>query len=261
MNPCERCGAMNQPQSRFCVACGAPLVAPPAPSPTGPAVRPATNPSSPQVSPTAPPYASPYPVSQAPNPNVGWPQTGPYAGPATAPPPANAYPHAVIQPYEGPPSASLPFAETATPGTGIRGRGPQGPFVPPPGAIATAAMPGVEQEPSQVPEGAPKILAGFLISYESDPLGAFWPIHQGPNVVGREGAAPGLSISINHPTTSSRHAVLYAAARPGRLQLEDLGSTNGTFVNDSRLSTGQRVELRDGDVVRFGLFSALVKIV
>jgi pSer/pThr/pTyr-binding forkhead associated (FHA) protein len=71
----------------------------------------------------------------------------------------------------------------------------------------------------------------------------------------------GLDVPIAHPTTSSRHAVVLAAARPGRLKIEDSGSTNGTFVNDARLAPGQRVELRDGDRIRFGLFSAMVKIV
>jgi pSer/pThr/pTyr-binding forkhead associated (FHA) protein len=45
------------------------------------------------------------------------------------------------------------------------------------------------------------------------------------------------------------------------VKIEDSGSTNGTFVNDVRLAAGQRVEIRDGDRIRFGLFSAVVKII
>ena len=37
--------------------------------------------------------------------------------------------------------------------------------------------------------------------------------------------------------------------RPPRIQVSDLGSTNGTFVNEQRVS---RVDLRDGDVLRVG---------
>lgn len=131
----------------------------------------------------------------------------------------------------------------------------------PPPQVSTAAMPGISQDPEWVPEGAPRILAGFLVSYDGDALGAFWPIHQGKNLVGREGASPDLHVGIAHPTISSRHAILYASARPGRFKIEDTGSTNGTFVNDQRLETGRRRELYDGDRLKLGLFSVTVKIV
>src|SRR5689334_20368296 len=94
MSQCQRCGAVNDPTSRFCVACGAPIVtrpAPPAPMPPGP---------------TAPPPAH---VSAPP------PAYQPAHG---APPQPGAGSHAVIQPEHGPPSSSLPFAETASPPTG-----------------------------------------------------------------------------------------------------------------------------------------------
>jgi pSer/pThr/pTyr-binding forkhead associated (FHA) protein len=45
------------------------------------------------------------------------------------------------------------------------------------------------------------------------------------------------------------------------VKLEDTGSTNGTLVNGTRLTPGVRVELRDGDRVRFGLLSTVVKII
>jgi pSer/pThr/pTyr-binding forkhead associated (FHA) protein len=100
-----------------------------------------------------------------------------------------------------------------------------------------------------------------LVSYEQNELGVFWPLYQGQNVVGRKGAAPGLDIEIDHPTTSSRHAVIYASARPGRIKLEDPGSTNGTFLGDTQLERGKKHELRDGDSLRFGGFTVTVKIV
>lgn len=109
--------------------------------------------------------------------------------------------------------------------------------------------------------GAARTLAGFLVSYDQSELGAFWPIYQGQNTVGRRGAAPGLDIEIDHPTTSSRHAVLFASARPARLKLEDVGSTNGTYLGDQPLDRGRKHELRDGDLVRFGGFSAIIKLV
>ena len=99
------------------------------------------------------------------------------------------------------------------------------------------------------------------MSYEANELGVFYPIHQGQNLVGRKGAAPGLHIELEHGTTSSRHALLLATARPGRLKIEDTGSTNGTFVGDLMLERGKRHELKDGDVVRFGGYVTIVKIV
>ena len=112
-----------------------------------------------------------------------------------------------------------------------------------------------------MPHGAPRVLAGFLVSYEGQEQGAFWPIYQGRNMVGRRDAAEGLDIQIDNPTTSSRHAVLMASARPARIKLEDAGSTNGTFLGDRRLEPGQRHELDDGDQIRFGGYPVVVKIV
>jgi pSer/pThr/pTyr-binding forkhead associated (FHA) protein len=117
------------------------------------------------------------------------------------------------------------------------------------------------QDPEQLAPNSPAVLAGFLVSYDEKELGQFWPLNQGQNAIGRKGAADGLDIEIDHPTTSSRHAVLLASARPARIKLEDQGSTNGTFVNDHKLETGRRQELRDGDIVRFGGFVTIIKIV
>ncbi len=197
--------------------------------------------------------------------------------------------HAVIQPEMGPPSSSLPFAETASPPTGadfeakraavqavVAAEAARRSSAPPPayhsaappagppqlGMVgATAAMPGVAQDPDLVPEGAPRLLAGFLVSFDTQPLGRFWPIYQGKNRVGRQGAGPGLDVELDHPTASSRHAVVIASACPGRIKIEDTGSTNGTLINGSRIAPGSRHEVQDGDRVRFGLLSTIVKIV
>lgn len=119
----------------------------------------------------------------------------------------------------------------------------------------------VPQDPEQLARGAPLALAGFLVSYDERELGQHWQVFQGQSTVGRKGAAAGLDVEIDHPTTSSRHAVMLASARPARIKLEDVGSTNGTFVNDMKLDHGKRYELKDGDLVRFGGFVTIVKIV
>lgn len=129
-------------------------------------------------------------------------------------------------------------------------------------APLAAPSPGVGgRDPEQLAHDAPRILAGFLVSYEGNETGNFWPLYQGPNFVGRKDAAEGLMVEIDHPTTSSRHANLIASARPGRIKLEDLGSTNGTFVDDEKVATGVKHELRDGQRIRFGGFPAVLKLI
>lgn len=115
--------------------------------------------------------------------------------------------------------------------------------------------------PLGIPREAPPVLAGLLVSFDSNALGQSWTLHQGTNLIGRLGAALGAHVELPHATVSSRHATIYAAARPGRLVLQDHGSTNGTYVNDTALGAEQRRELSDGDRIRLGLFHLVVKII
>jgi len=55
-------------------------------------------------------------------------------------------------------------------------------------------------------------------------------------------------ITISDPEVSRRHARFYM--RDDNIYLEDLGSTNGTFLNGERVTTPQ--QLRSGDVITFG---------
>ena len=116
----------------------------------------------------------------------------------------------------------------------------RGGFVPPPGAGAAAmtglhaaADPGAAFEPRLIVERAP----GHQPGLEYD-------IGDGA-VLGRGDAA---EIRLDDPFASGRHARL---ARQGRLiVLEDLGSTNGTYLNEE-LVTGPQ-PLHPGDRVRIG---------
>jgi pSer/pThr/pTyr-binding forkhead associated (FHA) protein len=66
-----------------------------------------------------------------------------------------------------------------------------------------------------------------------------------PVVAGRGDHA---DLKIDDPSVSSTHAEL--VRRGGVIHVKDLGSTNGTFVNSSRISA--ETELHDGDLVTFG---------
>src|SRR5262249_53555179 len=58
-------------------------------------------------------------------------------------------------------------------------------------------------------------------------------------------------LCLNDPTVSSFHAA-FTLAPNGALWLTDLGSSNGTFVNEVRLGEGDKTIVRDGDKLRFG---------
>lgn len=156
----------------------------------------------------------------------------------------------------GPPSAYGP--PLAPPGGGVPAM-----YGPPPGGVAPTAASAVipTLDPDLISPDAPRILAGFLVSFEGDERGMFWPLRQGVCMVGRKESGEAIEIAIDHPTTSSRHARLFVGARPSRIKVEDLTSTNGTYVNNRRLESSQRLPLGHGDVVRFGGISLTVILV
>jgi pSer/pThr/pTyr-binding forkhead associated (FHA) protein len=64
------------------------------------------------------------------------------------------------------------------------------------------------------------------------------------------GRQTGVYLLIDHGSISRRHAEISYAN--GQYLVRDLGSTNGTFVNDVRLQPGSVQALKPNDVVRFG---------
>jgi ABC-2 type transport system ATP-binding protein len=66
-----------------------------------------------------------------------------------------------------------------------------------------------------------------------------------PSVIGRD---PGVDLVIADSDVSARHASL--TPHDGGFAIEDLGSTNGTFVNGQRLAAAQ--EIRGGDRIQLG---------
>jgi two-component system, cell cycle response regulator len=63
-------------------------------------------------------------------------------------------------------------------------------------------------------------------------------------IIGRSDSA---NLQVDQESVSRQHCKILTLA--GRSSLSDLGSTNGTFVNDDRIDTR---ELRDGDLLRIG---------
>jgi hypothetical protein len=260
MIECARCGYGNDTAGKFCAACGAPML-------DARALQAAPADAAQLGQPLAyPPAFGPAPIAQA-APNWGAPLGQPAAQgwqPSPYAPPPNQVPLAQT-PQPASPAYAAPAWGQPAPQPVAPAWGQAGPTAPeaavPPSVPTTASAVIAPLEADQIPANATKTLSAFLVSFEGEPLGEFWPIHQGKAVVGRKDSGAEYDVGIDHPTTSSRHAVIYAAARPGRLKVEDLGSTNGTYVNERRIEPRERRALEHGDTLRFGGFSVRVVLV
>lgn len=78
-------------------------------------------------------------------------------------------------------------------------------------------------------------------------------LSEGEHILGRDADA---SIVLDSPSVSRRHARIVIAE--GQATLEDLGSKNGTVINDQPVSTPQ--PLADGDRIRAGTVGLTFRI-
>ena len=69
----------------------------------------------------------------------------------------------------------------------------------------------------------------------------------GQTVIGRD---PSSDLVLTDPQVSARHAALEPGGQV--LFITDLGSSNGTFVNDTRIAPSQPAEAKEGDSVELG---------
>jgi outer membrane murein-binding lipoprotein Lpp len=84
---------------------------------------------------------------------------------------------------------------------------------------------------------------GWLVPLDGPQTGELFQL-KGRCVVGK---APDCDVVLNDPSISSRHAE-FIAGRTG-FRVNDLGSTNGTYVNDKKVTAH---DLVDNDSVRLG---------
>ena len=59
---------------------------------------------------------------------------------------------------------------------------------------------------------------------------------------------------------SARHAVVQGDPATGQAFVEDVGSRNGTFVNEQKLAKGTQRQLHDNDRLRLGSITFVVKL-
>jgi hypothetical protein len=87
-----------------------------------------------------------------------------------------------------------------------------------------------------------------------------FPLDLAENLVGRRSASRGIlpSIALSDPGVSHRHLMVYRNP-DATLMVSDLGSTNGTFLNDSsdRLEAGVKTPVADGDHVELGRWTRM----
>ena len=198
-------------------------------------------------------YGQPYP-----DPNAGY---GGYQQP-----PQPGYPQPPQQPsgfpggqYAPPPQPGFGAPPGQSPGFG------NPPGFPPPAGQQPGFAPAAEAPPA-APAAAPSAplppnaLRGFLVSYQANTSGDFWALNGGRKTIGRANSGEQVDIPLSDATISSRHAALVVDGVAGTVQIEDTGSTNGTFVNEEHIGFNGKRDLRDGDKIRFGGFTTIVKV-
>jgi hypothetical protein len=100
-------------------------------------------------------------------------------------------------------------------------------------------------QPSAAVVTAPAATRGVLIVVSGALAGQRLAVAAQPITIGK---GPSTLQINDDPTVSTRHAEV--AQRGGAFVVTDLGSTNGTFVNNQRIA--QPARLTDGDLLRFG---------
>ena len=111
-------------------------------------------------------------------------------------------------------------------------------------------MPGATLSPPVSPQSAGE--PACLVSIYGPGLGRRWSLDREELVVGRDA---GCDVSLPIDTVSRRHCRV--RVRGEAISVMDLGSTNGTAINDTTLAANLETALRSGDRLRVG--SAILK--
>jgi pSer/pThr/pTyr-binding forkhead associated (FHA) protein len=158
-----------------------------------------------------------------------------------------------------PMEAASPFAFEAVPIEAV----PIAPPSPPPPVVAALAAPSASIAPPQpalaeaVPAGAgiPPGTEPKLVVLRGQKRNAEYPLFEGPNFVGRADEKPvDVDLEDQEPPdrvwSSRQHACIHF--EEGQLSIEDLNSSNGTFVNRARIYPGTKKPLNVNDVIQIG---------
>jgi ABC transport system ATP-binding/permease protein len=172
------------------------------------------------------------------------------SAPAAEPPPGVGTPAQPVMPQPAPPlqPESPPSAvDTRAPGQAQAS-------VAPPAQAATpipAVGPPPESPPADPGLGGVTLRAPTLVIQSGTLAGQRIPIAAQVSL-GRENA----DVVLDDPEVSRQHARITWNLE--RLELSDLGSANGTFVNGQRITASH--DLQDGDVVRLGQVTFAIEL-
>ncbi|MDR0830717.1 MAG: FHA domain-containing protein [Prevotellaceae bacterium] len=92
-----------------------------------------------------------------------------------------------------------------------------------------------------------KRLVAFLVTYNHNPYGEFFPIYEGRNFVGKGGDMD-AEVQGDDSVSSKHFSILYRAV-DSRFKFKDEQSINGTFVNGELIDEG---ELKNLDIITIG---------
>jgi len=127
---------------------------------------------------------------------------------------------------------------------------PMDPDAPEPPTIIVPGWPDLETAlRRRGPEdAAPPPAEHMLVVYAGVHLGRVFPLLPGVNVIGR---SPGVDLPMPDEEVSRTHAwITLGGATGDEVLLEDKGSTNGTFLNDQRITRATRMQ--PGDRIAVG---------
>jgi len=100
-------------------------------------------------------------------------------------------------------------------------------------------------KPEKVSAGA----LGLLFQFDELVVASVPPLHGVDQLkVGRQ---PDSDLLLDDPSVSKTHALLRWDEENARCTIQDLGSTNGTFLNAS-VRLRRETTLKDGDILSFG---------
>ena len=117
---------------------------------------------------------------------------------------------------------------------------------------ATGVLPIQRPGLSDLLAGEPELPHAFLVVLTGDARGTTLVVESLPAELGR---SPEADLVLDDDTVSRRHAVLRGDRTA--LELEDVGSSNGTSINGNPMVGA--LGLLDGDLVTFGSATCLVK--
>ena len=140
-----------------------------------------------------------------------------------------------------------PYSRPSNPN---RGNGTVYPGMEMPSAAAPRSA--AETRPN-APRPSGKPIVGFLYSISRTGVGEYWPLHIGQNIIGN---GSDCDVVLGEGTVSHRHANLHInkMKKPEKTEatISDLGSTNGTQVNENSVSVARPVECVNGDIITIG---------